>query len=253
MRRALPAKIVEAAQRQVGYHAQPEKRSAFSPRTYEGTEWNGSFVNRILTDAFGTAPEVSFQSTVAALAYYTTRNRLYRKPRVGDIVFFNFSADPGEWDRQPHVGVVTELRADGSFRTVEGQTFSGKPQGIQLADGVHERVRYGTDVLGFVRPRPARKVTAGETVTVRMSYFDSNGKTVARAVETVQTALGTVRPEWMPTGRGKDGLFNRGKRDGVFKSAFGAFARETGEVRNRGEITYPALQNLEETGLRVEP
>lgn len=242
-RRALPAQIVEAAQRQVGYHAQPEKRSAFSPRTFEGTEWNGSFINRVLTDAMETEPEVSFQSTVTALAFYMGRNRVYRKPRVGSIVFFAFAADPAEWDRQPHVGVVTEVNADGSFRTVEGQTFTGKPQGIQLADGVHERLRFGTDVIGFVRPEPRTEHAASaEPTKVQMTYFDSNGKTVARAIETVQTALATVRPGWMPSKR--VGLFTKGKRDGVFKSALGRYARETGMVRNRGEITTELVNRL---------
>ena len=78
-----------------------------------------------------------------------------------------------------------------------------------------------------------------------MRYFDSNGKTVARAVETVQRALNRVRPAW---------TFNRGKRDGVFKSAFGRYARETGAVENRGEITERVLHTLgDETGLTVEP
>lgn len=238
-RRAHAAQIVTAAERQVGYHAQPEKRSAFSPRTYEGTEWNGSFVNRVLTDAFDGEPEVSFQSTVTALGFYTMRNRLYRKPRVGSVVFFNFATDPLEWDRQPHVGIVTEVRADGSFRTVEGQTSPGKPQGIQLADGVQERLRQMTDVLGFVRPEPKAKpkpLAATDTTLVKMSYFDSNGKTVSRAVETVQTALNRVRPAW---------TFNRGKRDGVFKSALGTYARESGLVRNRGEITPELVNRLE--------
>lgn len=252
-RRARAARIVEEAERHVGYHAQPSKRNAFSQTRYDGKDWNGVFVNRVLRDAFGVVPEVDFTSTVTALGFYTARNGVYRKARVGDIVFFNFATDPTEWDHQPHVGIVTELRADGSFRTVEGQTFSGKPQGIQLADGVHERVRYRTDVLGFVRPAPRTwPAVTGEPPTVKMSYFDSNGKTVARAVEVLQTALSTVRPGWMPNR--KDGLFNRGKRDGVFKSAFGRYNRETGTVENRGEITQSTVALLSsETGFHLEP
>lgn len=238
--------IVEQAQRHVGYHAQPSKRNAYSPNRYDGKDWNGVFVDRVLRDAFETNAEVSFVSTVTALGFYAARNGLYRKPRAGDIVFFNFATDPQEWDHQPHVGVVTDLRPDGSFRTVEGQTFSGKPQGIQLADGIQERLRFPTDVLGFVRPQPRTVPTATDkSVTVKMRYFDSNGKTVARAVETVQRALNRVRPAW---------TFNRGKRDGVFKSAFGRYARESGAVENRGEITERVLHTLgDETGLTVEP
>lgn len=241
-RRAQAERIVDAARKQLGYHAQPQKRNGFAPARYDGHEWNGAFVQHVLRDAFDGEPEVSFLSTVTALSYFAARNRLYRKPRVGDIVFYTFSADPGEWDRQPHIGVVTELRPDG-FRAIEGQTFSGKPQGIQLADGVHERDRHVSDILAVVRPVPARTVTAanGEPARLKMSYFDSNGKTVARAVETVQLALNRARTAWS---------FNRGKRDSLFRSAFGAYSRENGHVENRGELTAPTLRTLgAETGV----
>ena len=240
------AAIVEAAERQVGYHAQPQKRNGFSPRTYDGREWNGAFVQRVLRDAFGTEPEVNFTSTVTALGFYTRANRLYRKPTVGSVVFFNFATDALEWDRQPHIGVVSSVGPNGVFRTIEGQTLSGKPQGIQLADGVHERVRHGSDVIGFVRPEPrtVNPITGVEPSTVKMSYFESNGKTVARAVTTVQTALNRVNRAF---------TFNRGKRDGVFRSALGVYARETGTVENRGEITEPVLKRLaDETGFVLD-
>jgi hypothetical protein len=56
----------------------------------------------------------------------------------------------------------------------------------------------------------------------------------------VQRALNRVRPTWS---------FNRGKRDGEFKSAVGLYARESAWVANRGELDAPVLQNLgERTG-----
>ena len=239
--------IVEVARKQVGYRAQPERRAAFQPKIYSGKPWNGMYVDRVLREAFGGEPEVSFYSTVTALGYYTQKNRLYHK-RVapGDIVFYNFATDPMQPFEQPHVGIVVETRPDGSFRVVEGETSTGMPQGSQVADGVFVRTRYRTDILGTVRPQPRIVPTVnGEPATVKMSYFESNGKTVARAVETVQRALNRVRPAW---------TFNRGKRDGVFKSAFGRYARETGAVENRGEITERVLHTLgDETGLTVEP
>lgn len=247
MNREERAKVVEEAERHVGYRAQPNRRSAFQLPNYEGKPWNGTFVDRVLHDALGNFPEVRFLSTVTALGHFVNRNAVYRNPKVGDVVLFNFSADPQQPFEQPHVGIVTDVsqwKADHLIRTVEGETSPGVPQGSQLADGVFHRVRYGTDVIGFVRPT-VRKFNTGEESTVKMRYFDSNGKTVARAVETVQRALNRVRPAW---------TFNRGKRDGVFKSAFGRYARETGAVENRGEITERVLHTLgDETGLTVEP
>lgn len=243
--------IVDAARKQVGYRAQPERRSAFTDRTsHTGKPWNGVFIQRILRDVFGTEPEVNFVSTVTALGFYAQLNGVRTKVRTarpGDIVFFNFATDPARWYEQPHVGVVTEVnRKTGAFRTVEGETGPGVPQGSQLVDGVFERTRHQSDVLGFVRPEPRKAASAasGEPARIKMSYFESNGKTVARAVETVQIALNRVSPKL---------TFNRGKRDGVFKSALGVYARETGTVENRGEIAAPVLRRLaDETGFVLE-
>lgn len=240
---------VEAARKQVGYRAQPDRRSAFASRKeYLGLPWNGAFVQRILSTAFDAEPEVSFVSTVSALSYYIKANRVYLKARTarpGDVVFFNFATDPQHMFEQPHVGFVTEVREDGSIRTIEGETSPGTPQGSQLADGVFERVRWPAEIIGFVRPEPRKSVAASADVrTVKMSYFESNAKTVARAVETVQIALNRVRPAWS---------FNRGKRDGVFKSALGVYGRETGTVEARGETSYRVLRTLaDETGFTLE-
>lgn len=238
-------RIVEAARRQVGYRSFPERRSAFTDGTpFTGKPWNGVFLQRILTEAFETEPEVNFVSTVTALGFYSARNGLYRKPRVGDIVFFNFATDPARWYEQPHAGVVVEVKPDGSFRTVEGETGPGVPQGSQLVDGVFERNRYGTDILAVVRPA-ARTVNAAsaERESLRMRYFESNGKTVARAVETVQRALNRVNGSW---------TFNRGKRDGLFKSVLGLYGRENGLPDSRGEIERRVLKRLaDETGLDI--
>lgn len=229
-------RIVEEAKRHVGYRALPNRKSVYQLNTYAGKPWNGTFVDRVLHDAFGDFPEVRFISTVTALGYYMNRHAVYTKPRIGDIVFFNFATDPSQPFEQPHVGVVTELKTDGSFRTVEGETGPGVPQGSQLVDGVFERVRYRTDVLGFVRPVPlTRPERETEPARLKMSYFSSNGKTVARAIETVQLALNRLDPKL---------TFNRGKRDGVFKSAYGRTLRENGAVENRGEPTARSLTTL---------
>lgn len=245
-RRAQAERIVDEASRHVGYRAQPNRQSAFQLKQYLGKPWNGTFVDRVLHDAFGSFAEVRFVSTVTALGYYTSKNGVYRKPRVGDVVFLNFSSDPLHPFEQPHVGVVIKVDTDGSFRTVEGETSPGVPQGSQLADGVFERTRYLTDVIGFVRPQPRRAPEpATETAArLKMSYFESNGKTVARAMETVQIALNRIRPAWS---------FNRGKKDGLFKSALGVYARETGTVENRGELDQRVVARLaDETGFVLE-
>lgn len=236
-RRERATAIVREARRHVGYRAQPDRKSAFQMKGYLGRAWNGTFVDRVLHDAFGDFAEVRFISTTAALGYFVKRNRLYTKRLVpGDIAFFNFATDPARWDEQPHVGIVVEVRPNGSFRTVEGETAPGTPQGSQLVDGVFIRDREPSELIGTVRP-VVRTVNAAsaEPSKLRMSYFESNGKTVTRAIAVVQTALNRVRSGW---------TFNRGKRDSLFRAHLGTYAREAGYVSNRGEITQPILTAL---------
>lgn len=246
-RRTNAQAIVDIAERHVGYRAQPNRQSVYQAREFNGRPWNGSFVDRVMITALDGTPEVRFYSTVTALSYYVRKNRLYRTPEVGTVVFYNFATDPASAFEQPHIGIVTEVKSNGVFTAIEGETSPGVPQGSQLTDGVFLRERHVTDTVGFVRVK-ARKVTATEEdspVKVRMSYLTSNPQTKARAVANVQTALNRV------TGK----PFNRGKLDTETRSSFGAYSRERGLVENRGEMSYDALNVLAtESGvLDIEP
>lgn len=228
--------IVTEARRHVGYRAQPNRVSNYQIAPYGGKAWNGTFVDRVLHDALGDFSEVRFISTVSALSFYVKTNRLFQRgAQPGDIVFFNFATDPLHPFEQPHVGVVTELRSDGSFRTVEGETGPGTPHGSQLVDGVFERVRFPSDVLGYVRPK-ARTVRRedGEPTKLKLSYFASNPTTKTKAFSLVETALRKARPT-LPTAA---------SAKGAFKSVFGLYARETGTVENRGELNRLPLNIL---------
>lgn len=238
-------RLVDEARKHVGYRAHPGRKSGYQINRYNGEPWNGSFIQKVVDSALETS-EVAFYSTVTALGFYARANRLYAKPRRGDIVFYNFASDPHHMFEQPHIGIVTEVKPNGVFRAIEGETGPGVPQGSQLVDGVFERERHVADAIGFARVRRRKTVTATETVeTVRMSYLTSNPKTKARAVDKIQSALNRV------TGK----KFNRGKFDRKTKSTFGAYSRERGLVMNRGEMSYEALTRLaEETGmLEIEP
>lgn len=238
--------IIENAERYVGYRAQPNRQSTLQTREFNGRAWGGSFVDRVLSDTFGGMPEVRLYSTVTALSYYVRTNRLYRKPRKGAVVFYNFATDPSNAFEQPHIGIVTEVKANGVFMAIEGETSPGVPQGSQLVDGVFHRERHVADVIGFATPRALTvKPYTGETAKVRMSYLTSNPKTRARAIENIQTALNRV------TG----GVFNRGRLDRETRSTFGAYSRERGLVENRGDLTYDALNvlGIDAGGLDIEP
>ena len=194
------------------------------------------------------ADEVSFISTATALRYYIRENRLYlKKIRPGDIVFYSFSTDPALPLEQPHVGIVTEVLANGVFRAVEGETGPGVPQGSQLIDGVFERERHTADIIGAVRVKRAKPTmkSAESPVKVKIAYLNSNPKTRAKAVANIQAALNRVI----------GGKFTQGRLDRETRSKFGAYSRERGIIENRGELDYRSLTQLaDETGaLDIEP
>ena len=50
--------------------------------------------------------------------FFQDRNRVFQKPKVGDLVLFVFSADAH------HIGFVETVKEDGSFTTIEGNVDS---------------------------------------------------------------------------------------------------------------------------------
>lgn len=191
-----PHPLVEVARTQLGYRAQPNRNSAFGRAArYNGTSWDGSFVDAMLHEAG--LRETSTVSTVNALQYYINRGRLREvRPKVGDLVFYGFSANGLYPNEQPHIGIVTDIshwKTDLTFRAIEGETATGSAKGSQEVDGVFERIRSKADVIGFVTPkRPKLRTEVVETASLpklRASYFASNPKTRSKAVQVLQVAL----------------------------------------------------------------
>ncbi len=90
--------------------------------------------------------------------YYKQQKRFYATPKVGDIVFYQFSGS----NRINHVGIVTEVLGPNKIKTIEGNTSIGNDSN---GGAVLERTRSTTYVKGFGRPlynteveNPATKV-----------------------------------------------------------------------------------------------
>jgi len=219
-----------------GYRSLQQKVSDFGSATgYNGSAWAGSFIQTVF-QRNGVTGEPHMTGTTAALSEYIRRNRLYHKPRVGDIAFFGFSTD-GTFS-QPHVGLVTDVsrfKTDGVFMTVEGQTESGKPMGPQSADGVYQRVRTAPEVVGFARPayRTEKTDRASTAPFFRVSQLQP-GKT-SKATISWQLALHEVN--------GATGM-ERGKFDRITQAATATFQRASGELTGRGIVTDRTIQNL---------
>lgn len=148
-------RFVAEAQRHLGYVAEINGRNQFGSKVgYDSQPWGGAFVDVVSRAAGLKGP--AFTYTPAALAEYFRSGLVYRVPQVGDIAVYNFSSNTGhaaDVFGMPHCGVVTDIREfsdTGRFITVEGNTVGTTTH--QQKDGVHQRVRHVSDVLGFCRP-----------------------------------------------------------------------------------------------------
>lgn len=138
-----------------------------------------------------------------ALSHYLRSDRVFKTPRRGDIVFFEFSTDKDFG--MPHVGIVTDVsryKTDKVFKTVEGMVSNGMPKSQQMNDGVYERTRHAIEVLGFARPdfrstaRDARLKSQTDDGSASSSTLVTVGQlrsgSTHKNVQTVQLALTMV-------------------------------------------------------------
>ena len=92
------------------------------------------------------SPVGQFAWTVAQAKWFKARGRFDRKPRRGSLVFFDWGGSH-DLDRIDHVGVVEQVRKDGTLVTLEGNT----------SDRVARRVRTMSTVVGFGHPEWEKK------------------------------------------------------------------------------------------------
>lgn len=151
-------RALATASRQLGYVSQANRNSIYGQKVgLPNQTWNGAFLDVVFHESTASLDVPTFAYTPSALAYFIEKNRIFRKPQKGDIVFYTFPTEDSL--SQPHVGIVTDVSAwkvNGSFKAIEGQVDSGLPRGNHDKDGVYERIRYSTDVLAFARPQLAR-------------------------------------------------------------------------------------------------
>lgn len=229
--RELREKFINRALQETGYTARANGTSFYGERvgyTGNGTPWDGAFIDVVAREC-GLRLTAHVYSA-AALAEYVRTARLYRKPQVGDIVFFNFAADAASSFNGPHVGIVIDTSAwdkSGKVLTVEAQVSSGLPKGAQLNDGVYKRVRYATDVLGFGRPEFVDRQEAAAATTFNELPTVSAARALSgkpnKDVVNIQLALAALTDA-------KD--MNRGTWCPATKAAFSRYQRMIGYVGN---------------------
>lgn len=209
--------MIETARSHIGYRAAPLKANDYGPH---GFDWDGAFVSHILkTSGYGS---FSFTSTTAALQWAVRDRLIFQAPQVGDIAVFAFSQGEG----QPHVGIVSDARSwkiNRSFSSIEAQVPSPAPRENQDPTGVFEWLRYGPDVIGFIRLPPATedRGTNKDAPLLRVSECRLGARGVQ--IERLQSALG----EASCLSQASRGVYDR-----TTASALRAWERKCGSVGN---------------------
>lgn len=258
--------IVETAREYLGFTARGNNSNTFAISaglTGEYFPWDGAFVDRVLAEA-GYTGFPAHGNTASALSFYLASGQnVYKKPRVGDLVFYGFQTRSGtaSFD-SPHIGIVSDVtrwKKENSFRAVEAQVNSGQPKGPTDRNGVYERTRYATDVLAFVRLTKLKnqnnqksRISEKESLTVRPAALTrcttqqqaaSAKPDIRHQVEAVQLALASH-----PYIKLRNA--NRGVYDSKTRSAAAAFQRFNGKRPEdcNGWLTVEDLHNLSNNG-----
>jgi hypothetical protein len=282
MKKIAAAKLelfLATARKYIGYQSELLGRNAFGNRVgYDSGPWSGAFIDVVAREAGLNLP--SFTYTPAALAEMLRSGNVSRRPKPGDIAIFNFSSTGLQGPaasafNMPAAGIVTdvrELRTNGRFLSIEGNATGATS--YQDKDGVHQRVRYLTDVVIFCRPAefessafrrilqlltnlgkklrgqlPDKLETKGleeltsQPETVRLRNFKPGTRN--RSIEVIQLALSQVTDL-----QGAE----RGKWDAASTAACARFQRTIGRVGPdaTGALDIPTLQRLSQvTGLFI--
>lgn len=163
---AVNAALKEAAagvREEGGNNTGPRVRAyqASTPLTGTGWPWCAAFVNWAFKQAGRPLEELHRSPSVGFLQTYASQEGwLVKQPERGDIFCWESPADSDSWP--DHTGLVLKLLADGSMRTVEGNTSGSS---VAEGDGVYVKTRPASFVARctFIRV-PGEKVTKPKLV-----------------------------------------------------------------------------------------
>lgn len=124
------------------------------------------------------------------MQYYKSHKQFYTTPKVGDIVFYNFS----KGKTAQHVGIVTEVSST-YIKAVEGNTSSSDNTN---GGCVEEKARSLSVCLGFARPNYATtKETTMYTATVNTNKDNLNVRVGAGTGYKIASAFPSGLPKGM--------------------------------------------------------
>jgi hypothetical protein len=142
------AQVVAVARTQIGYKEGPNNDTKYG-RWYglNFNPWCAMFISWLAWKAGATKIIPKHAYTPSGAQWFKDRGQWYTRPRVGDIVYFDFPNDGV--NRISHVGIVEAVLNDGSIMTIEGNTNSA---GSREGNGVWRKIRK-VGIKGYGRPK----------------------------------------------------------------------------------------------------
>jgi hypothetical protein len=153
------AQVVSVARSQLGYKEGRNNDTKYG-RWYglNHNPWCAMFVSWVAAKAGATKIIPKHAYTPAGAQWFKNRGQWYSKPRVGDIVYFDFPNDGV--GRISHVGIVESVLSDGSIITIEGNTNGA---GSREGDGVYRKKRK-VGIKGYGRPKYTTGLKSNATI-----------------------------------------------------------------------------------------
>lgn len=147
-----PAIVLALAASNIGYKESPPGSNSSRFGQWYGMDrqpWCATFVSWVFYHAGLPLPATTpkgFAYCPYGVKWFKDKGQFFKKPKVGDVVFFDFGRKDGVSD---HVGIVEKVNSDGTVTTIEGNTSaSNNSNGGQ----VQRRVRPMNVIQGFGRP-----------------------------------------------------------------------------------------------------
>lgn len=139
------AAVLEVARRNIGFVEMPNNGNPYAAVVGHANHqpWCASFLAAVFFRAGVPLPSTSAYTPTMA-AGFKRAGRWSHTGQKGDVVFFEWPS----MGRIAHVGVVEEVRSDGSYLTIEGNTDSA---GGRTGGRVMRQVRRA-NIAGFGRP-----------------------------------------------------------------------------------------------------
>lgn len=143
------ADMLRVARSQIGVKESPRGSNKVKYTKWYGLvgPWCAMFISWVARQA-GVPKDVipTHAYTPSGRNFFRNKGRHYKKPKVGDIVYYQF---PG-FSRVSHVGLVEKVHSDGSWTAIEGNTdAAGGRTGGQV---MRKRRRTVGRLGGFGRP-----------------------------------------------------------------------------------------------------